>query len=89
MQQKLTVVPQGGLCNRLRLLFSIMEAEAFGARNISIHWAKNAECRAWFEELFETIPTMYLSAHKKILYESYKLPKNEKAREYARGVCFP
>ena len=55
MQQKLTVVPQGGLCNRLRLLFSIMEAEAFGARNISIHWAKNAECRAWFEELFETI----------------------------------
>ena len=57
MQQKLTVVPQGGLCNRLRLLFSIMEAEAFGARNISIHWAKNAECRAWFEELFETVDT--------------------------------
>lgn len=48
----LTLVPQGGLCNRLRMLLSAIEASGRGVRPIEVHWARNAECRAWFEELF-------------------------------------
>ncbi len=59
--RQLTVVPQGGLCNRLRLLFSLMEAEGHGVDNIRVEWARNAECRAWFEELFEPLETEALS----------------------------
>lgn len=52
----LTVVPQGGLCNRLRVVLSALEASQHqGVAPIEIHWARNAECRAWFEELFQPI----------------------------------
>ena len=48
----LTIVPQGGLCNRLRVVLSAIEASRRGVAPIQIHWGRDAECRAWFEELF-------------------------------------
>lgn len=53
----LTITPQGGLCNRLRVLFSAIQAANNGVRPIEIHWARNPECCAWFEELFLPIST--------------------------------
>lgn len=51
-RRKLILVPQGGLCNRLRLVLSAFGALKNGVAPIEIHWARNAECRAWFEDLF-------------------------------------
>lgn len=53
----LIITPQGGLCNRLRVLFSAIQAAHNGVGPIEIHWAKNPECFAWFEELFLPIST--------------------------------
>lgn len=53
----MTITPQGGLCNRLRVLFSAIQVANNGAGPIEIHWAKNPECCAWFEELFLPIST--------------------------------
>ncbi len=51
----LTLVPQGGLCNRLRVLLSALQARTEGAGSITVEWERNAECKAWFEDLFVPI----------------------------------
>ena len=48
----LTLVPQGGLCNRLRILLSAIQAKAQGVQPIRVEWGRDPECSAWFEELF-------------------------------------
>lgn len=51
----LTVVPLGGLCNRLRaLLSSLALAERSGIR-VQVEWGCDEECRAWFEDLFHPV----------------------------------
>lgn len=51
----LTLVPQGGLCNRLRVVLSAVQAKMSGAGPVRVEWGKDAECGAWFEELFVPI----------------------------------
>ena len=59
---KLTVVPQGGLCNRLRVMLSAL---SLSRRNddlyVRVEWAKNAECLAEFGELFEPFSDSHFS----------------------------
>ena len=45
------LVPIGGLCNRLRVILSAAETN----RNFRVCWAKNKDCGAWWEELFEPL----------------------------------
>ena len=45
----LTLVPQGGLCNRLRVVLSAVQAKMSGAGPVRVEWGKDAECGAWFE----------------------------------------
>lgn len=50
----LTLVPLGGLCNRLRALLSVRYlADNAPAIQVSVEWADNAECGARFEQLFQ------------------------------------
>lgn len=50
---RLTLVPIGGLCNRLRALYSAWHiAETVPGCRLTVAWPVNAECRAAFDELF-------------------------------------
>ena len=50
----LTLVPLGGLCNRLRALVSARSLLSYDpALRIQVVWAAKAECAARFDELFE------------------------------------
>lgn len=49
---RIVIVPEGGLCNRLRVLLSISALMSEIDRPVRLAWSKSAECGAWFEELF-------------------------------------
>lgn len=48
----LTLVPLGGLCNRLRPLLSALQVAGSTPGGVTVEWAKDSECRARFDELF-------------------------------------
>ena len=51
----LTVVPQGGLCNRLRVLLSAMSIAQQMHVDVHVQWARLSECYATFDDLFVPI----------------------------------
>lgn len=51
----LTVVPQGGLCNRLRVVLSVLYLSQQLHAEVQVEWAENEECRARFDDLFVPI----------------------------------
>lgn len=58
---KLTVAAQGGLCNRLRVLFgtlAVAEAQQVPTRLV---WEPNWQCEAYFDELFEPLQSPWLT----------------------------
>ncbi|MBR1732288.1 MAG: hypothetical protein IJ729_00895 [Alloprevotella sp.] len=51
--KRLTVVPIGGLCNRLRVVLSALSlARSDRDVRVRVEWAKNSECKAAFTDLF-------------------------------------
>lgn len=48
----MTLIPIGGLCNRLRAMLSVAES----GRDVDVLWHANSECAARWEELFEPVP---------------------------------
>lgn len=48
----LTLVPLGGLCNRLRVLLSAIQTASQTSGGICVEWDDNSECRARFDQLF-------------------------------------
>ena len=64
MSPNICIVPMGGLCNRLRLLLSVVEiSNRQPALRFEIDWSKHPECYAWFEELFEPLRLPAISFH--------------------------
>ena len=53
--KQVTIVPQGGLCNRLRVVLSALTLSRPDV-SLRMDWACNAECRASFADLFATAP---------------------------------
>lgn len=53
--KQVTIVPQGGLCNRLRVVLSALMLSRPDVR-LRVEWACNAECRAHFADLFMNPP---------------------------------
>lgn len=51
----LTVVALGGLCNRLRALLSAQHLACQTGIPVVVEWGSNAECRAYFNEIFQPI----------------------------------
>jgi len=56
----LTLVPVGGLCNRLRSLFSALQVASAVTGGVTVEWSKDSECKAYFDELFLPIDSQYL-----------------------------
>ena len=50
---RLTLVPIGGLCNRLRVVLSALSLARDTHCAVSVEWGNDKECGAWFDELFE------------------------------------
>ena len=65
-QTFITLVPTGGLCNRMNAILSaIAVVHKFKERyNFSIYWHKNRECYADFDELFLPIKENYMTIGK-------------------------
>ena len=61
MTQHITVVAQGGLCNRLRVVLSALRFSEETSCSVSVEWAKIAECYADFNELFEPLNNIRFS----------------------------
>ncbi len=57
----LTIVPMGGLCNRLRVVLSALALSHDYDGQIRIEWGATAECKAWFEDLFVPLNSGRLS----------------------------
>ncbi|MGM9695101.1 MAG: hypothetical protein ACI3YC_08855 [Alloprevotella sp.] len=51
------LTPQGGLCNRLRVLLSGLSLSRAAAVSVSVEWERDDDCRARFDELFEPLDT--------------------------------
>ena len=51
MTKRLTVVPQGGLCNRLRVALSALSAFP----DCEVEWGSDKACYAYFDELFQPL----------------------------------
>lgn len=57
-KSRFDVVPQGGLCNRLRVTLSARFAGETAGRAVRVRWGvRDAECPAAFDELFHSIDT--------------------------------
>ena len=64
MSPNICIVPMGGLCNRLRLLLSVVEISSRQPNlRFDIDWSKHPECYAWFEELFEPLNLPAITIH--------------------------
>ena len=50
---RLTLVPIGGLYNRLRVVLSALSLARDTHCAVSVEWGNDKECGAWFDELFE------------------------------------
>lgn len=53
----LTLVPLGGLCNRLRVVLSAIQSASQTNGGICIEWKANSECHAHFSQLFLPVNT--------------------------------
>jgi hypothetical protein len=65
------LVPLGGLCNRMRAVASAIYLAQISNGSVSIHWQSNAECNAYFDELFEPIDLPFVQVFR---LHSWKLP---------------
>ncbi len=64
MKSLLTIVPQGGLCNRLRVVLSALNVSAELEKPVRLLWGSDKECCARFDELFEAInsaPNLFIA----------------------------
>lgn len=53
---QLTVFPEGGLCNRMRVVASALNfVRSHAGVHCRVLWRRNSDCGAWFDELFEPI----------------------------------
>lgn len=60
---RLVIVPQGGLCNRLRAILSALSLieRDFVDTHLVVGWESNAECAARFDQLFEPLESPHVT----------------------------
>jgi hypothetical protein len=56
MTGSLVIAPTGGLCNRLRVLFSYLAAARASAQTLQVHWKVDPVCVQHFLDVFYPIP---------------------------------
>lgn len=67
----LTLVPQGGLCNRLRAMLSVLSLVDTGRLDADIHvgWGISSECGAHYDQLFLPLTLPRLTVHTRRWYD--------------------
>ena len=89
MTELLTIVPFGGLCNRLRATLS---ARLLGggkvAKNVQVCWSSDFECAAHFDELFESIDGEGFSVKHQTLWNARPLRRNFHLPYYLRFLRY-
>ena len=53
---RIIVEPTGGLCNRLRVVFSYIGLSAKESKVLEVVWRKNRDCDGFFLDFFEDVP---------------------------------
>ena len=71
---KLTLVPYAGLCNRMNAIMSALALQNKTNIKTSIFWEKTKDCCAWYDELFEPIPSLQINR----LQHYYLKPSSKK-----------
>jgi len=77
-RQYMVIHPDGGLCNRLRVVFSYVHIARKTNRHMVVVWVKNEECGGLFTEYFQPIPdvTFVESTHLSVDYEGGTIHPN-------------
>ena len=79
----LNIIPQAGLCNRLRVLFSYLKIANDQNKTLNVFWVESAACNGFFLDVFMPIPNVNFVKEKPtyIDYAGYtpavKLTKND------------
>jgi hypothetical protein len=76
----LKILPIGGLCNRLRVIFSYYPMAKAKNKTLVVIWINNSVCNGWFLDYFEEIPGIIFKSHNTsnspIFYEGWDINKN-------------
>jgi len=72
---KLTIAAQGGLCNRLRVLFGALSLSEQEQVSVRFVWHPDWQCEAYFEELFKPLDSKWL---KIVAGNFFDLPSSHK-----------
>ena len=74
MNSKITLVPYGGLCNRMRCIAGAYTIALKYGVNLQVWWRSNKECKIDFEQLFEplSLPRIQVSPMKLRQIELFK-----------------
>ena len=76
MRKTLVVVPNGGLCNRLRVVLSgYLAAQQYGW-SIRVEWGRDRNCWAHFDDLFEPLTAEHFSITHRSFWNNYISRKN-------------
>lgn len=59
----LIVIPTGGLCNRLRVIASVLKVVDTSKTKVEIFWHKNEECFCDFEDILQPIENVTIVIH--------------------------
>jgi len=55
----MNIIPEGGLCNRLRVLFSHLQIAKQNNKTLNVYWKINSACNGSFLDVFSHIETIY------------------------------
>ena len=89
MADLLTIVPFGGLCNRLRATLSAGQlARSETAKNVQVCWSSDFECAAHFDELFESIDGEGFSVKHQTFWNARPLRRNLHLPYYLRRLRY-
>lgn len=86
--QQLTIVPFGGLCNRLRATISARYVSERIGKPVRVRWCSDFECAAHFDELFEPIDTPQFSVVHQTFFDDRPRRRNFRIPTLLRHLSY-
>ena len=84
----LTIVPFGGLCNRLRATVSARYVSERINKPVRVRWCSDFECAAHFDDLFETIDTPQFQVRHQTFYDDRPRRRNFRIPTLLRHLSY-
>ena len=77
------ILPTGGLCNKLRVIFSYYSYARKLKKELHVIWSKNSVCPGNFLDFFEEVPYLkFVSNRENILYSGCEPFNEDSSRKY-------